>query len=293
MRLAVITPSYAPDYELCSDLHRSVLRCTPSDVDHYIVVPDSDLDLFASLRGPRARILPVSAVLPRRVLSVPGVNFWINLRRPLPPIRGWMMQQIVKLQTPSYVDADVLLFADSDVLLVRSVDIDTFRHDGRVVLYRKENGVDEQLPRHVVWHDVARSLLGAPAGSPPFPDYISALNVWDRSIVCALQDRIQEITGRPWIEAVGSQLHFSEYILYGVFVDHVMGAPHNGSPIDSMRCHDYWKTEPLDPDKARDFVAGVRPEDVAIMISAKSRTPLEVRRQAISAMQPGPMIRHS
>jgi hypothetical protein len=204
-----------------------------------------------------------------------------------------MMQQIVKLQTPSYVDADVLLFADSDVLLVRPVDAHTFQHDGRVVLYRKDNGVDHHLPRHVVWHDVARTLLGVPAGSPPFPDYISAFNVWDRSLVCALQGRIQEVTGRPWIDAVGSQLHFSEYILYGVFVDHVMTAPHNGSPVDSMRCHDYWKTEPLDPDEAEEFVATLGPEDVAVMISAKSRTPLEVRRRAISAIQPGSMIRHS
>jgi hypothetical protein len=284
MRLAVITPSYAPDFELCTDLHRSVLRCTPAEVVHYIVVPDSDLDLFASLRGSRARIIPVSALLPRRLRSIPGMNFWVNLRRPLPPIRGWMMQQVVKLLSPAYVDADVLLFADSDVLLVKPVDVDTFQRGGRVALYRKDNEVDGDLPRHVRWHDVSRSLLGLPIGTPPFPDYISAFNVWDRRLVLALQDRIQEVTRRPWIDAVGSQLHFSEYILYGVFVDEVMGEPHNGCPVDSMLCHNYWKTEPLDLDKARELIAAMPADDVAVMISAKSATPLEVRRRAISAL---------
>ena len=37
-RMSVITPSFAPDFELCSDLHRSVLECSPESVHHHIVV---------------------------------------------------------------------------------------------------------------------------------------------------------------------------------------------------------------------------------------------------------------
>ena len=40
--LAVVTPSYAPDLELCRDLNRSVLEWTPADVHHHIIVPRRD-----------------------------------------------------------------------------------------------------------------------------------------------------------------------------------------------------------------------------------------------------------
>ena len=41
-------------------------------------------------------------------------------------------------------------------------------------------------------------------------------------------------------------------------------------------------TTPLNQDGAVDFLRGVRPTDVAVMISAKSRTPLAIRRAAFA-----------
>ena len=54
-RLAVVTPSYAPDFDLCADLNRSVLAHAGDDVHHHIVVAARDLALFARLAGPRRR----------------------------------------------------------------------------------------------------------------------------------------------------------------------------------------------------------------------------------------------
>ena len=125
--LAVITPSYAPDLELCSDLNESVLRNTPSQVTHYIITPRRDVRLFSRLRGTRTEVLSVDEVLPRRVLPVAGANFWLNLRRPFTPVRGWVMQQVIKLQMATQLNADLLLLADSDVRLVRPVTAETFR----------------------------------------------------------------------------------------------------------------------------------------------------------------------
>jgi hypothetical protein len=42
---------------------------------------------------------------------------------------------------------------------------------------------------------------------------------------------------------------------------------------------------PLNRDGAVDFLRGVRPTDVAAMISAKSRTPLTVRQAAFADLQ--------
>jgi hypothetical protein len=137
-----------------------------------------------------------------------------------------------------------------------------------------------------MWHDVARKLVGLPpAGPPPLPDYVSSLNVWDRRVVLALRDQIERVTGRPWLDAIASQLHVSEFILYGVFVDGLLGSSANVFVADSMLCHSYWEPAPLAPAAAACFVRGLSPDDVAVMISAKSGTSLQVRREAMSCIQ--------
>ena len=282
--LAVITPSYAPDFELCQDLNASVLAHTPASTVHYIIAPERDVKLFGALRGPRTHVWSVNQLIPRYFAGIPGANFWLNLRRPVLPVRGWVMQQVVKLQAAAQIEADVLLSVDSDVVFVRPVTAETFRQDGRICLYRRDAGVDESLPRHVVWHDVARALLGVPPARPPLPDYIQSPNVWDRRTVLAMQARIEEVTGRPWQHAFAARPHISECTLYGVFVDEVPGEHSNVSPVDSMRCYNYWDHSPLSLDAARRFLRAMPAEDVAVMISAKSRTPVGVRRAALSGL---------
>ena len=49
-RMAVITKSYAPDFELCTALNRSVLENSPDTIQHNIIVPRSDLKLFQAAR---------------------------------------------------------------------------------------------------------------------------------------------------------------------------------------------------------------------------------------------------
>lgn len=285
--LAVITPSYAPDIELCRDLNRSVLAFTSQPVMHHIIVPRRDLKLFSRLKGPRTRVLSVDEIMPKHMIGVPKANMWLNLRRPVPPVRGWVMQQLVKIQAVAQIEAEVSLLVDSDVLLVRPVTTETFRRDGRLRFYRKDAGVGEDLPRHLIWHNAARGLLGIPSAPPPLPDYISAFTAWDRRTVLALQDRIQQVTNRPWLDAVAGQLHISEFILYGVFVDEVLGEEANMEPTESMLCHSYWHQSPLDFDTAQQFVQALPAEDVAVMISAKSHTPLNVRRTALQALMSG------
>ncbi len=146
--------------------------------------------------------------------------------------------------------------------------------------------VDERLPRHLLWHEVARKLLGLPpAGPAPLPDYISAFNVWDRRVVLALRRRIEAVTGRPWLDAIASQLHISEFILYGVFVDGVLGASAPVIPEDSMLCHSHWGPEPMADATVPGFVGSLQPEDVAVMISARSDTEPDVRQRALSGVR--------
>jgi hypothetical protein len=280
--IAIITPSYADDFELCEDCSKSVLEYTPESTIHYIIVPRQDLSRFGRLRNSRTRVLSVDELLPQRIVHLPGSNMWINLRRPFPPVRGWVMQQIVKLLTAEILDADIIVSIDSDVTLVRAIRADTFLKGADIRFYCKEEAIDDRLPRHVTYHNVARTLLGLPSAHPPFPDYIHMPSVWARPTVLALQEHIQHVTGRHWIDAVASRLHVSECILYGVFVDDVLGGSEGIVRTDSMLCHNYYETKPLSLESACEFVRRISDEDFAIMISAKSRTPLDIRRIALS-----------
>jgi hypothetical protein len=95
---------------------------------------------------------------------------------------------------------------------------------------------------------------------------------------------VERAAGRPWLDAIGSQLHVSEFILYGVFVDRVLGESAGVFPASSMLCHTYWNRTPMNSGDVDGFIRELSPDDVAVMISAKSRTTLDVRRQVLSGV---------
>ena len=284
-RIAVITKSFAPDFELCVALNRSVLDNAPDTVQHHIIVPRPDLKLFGRLASARTHIRCDADLLPRAFVRVPFSNITVNLRRPFPPVRGWIQQQVIKLAAVAASEDDVVLIADSDVEFVRRFTAEMFVRDGKVRFFCKPNHVDKRLPRHMTWHRVARALLGLPPAEPPYPDYISSLVAWDPMIVRRMLARVAATTGRPWPTAIAGQIDFSECVLYGVFVDGVSGAPANSFASDDPLCLLYWEHAPLNLDGAALFIRGIRPTDIAAMIPSKSRTPPAVRAAAFAALR--------
>ena len=278
--MIVVTPTYAPDLELFQDLHESVLRWFPPEVSHLAIVNEPDLPLFRRFEGPRCTVVGVRDVLPRSVHPLPLTKLWVNLRRPLPPLRGWILQQLVKLAAAEQASERTIVVVDSDIVFVRPVTPATFAPGGRVRLYREDDGIDESLVRHVRWHAVSHDLLGLPPPpAPPLPDYVSSLNTWDRDVVRRALRRVEDTTGRRWLEAIGRELHFSEWTLYGVFADQVEHA-RAVTVTPASLCRTYWETVPLGLDEAAAFLSSIGPDDVAYMISAKSHTPVAVRRAA-------------
>ena len=88
-------------------------------------------------------------------------------------------------------------------------------------LYEKPGAVTAGMDRHVLWTRTAHRLLGLPAPeSEVHPDYVAGIVTWDPELLAACLARIELVTGTSWASAVGSQLHFSEFILYGTFVRH-------------------------------------------------------------------------
>jgi hypothetical protein len=189
-RMSVITKSFAPDFELCADLHQSVLDYSPDSVHHHIIVPGPDLKLFGRLAGPRTHIRCETDLLPRWFVPVPFTNVAVNLGRPFPPVRGWILQQVVKLAAVAASGDDVVLVADSDVEFFRPFTAEMFVRAGTVRFFCKPNQIDKRLPRHMIWHRVARELLGLPPAEPPYADYISSPLAWDPMIVRKMLARV-------------------------------------------------------------------------------------------------------
>ena len=281
-RLAVVTPSFGPDVHLFASLHRSVLRHTDPDVTHHVIVPPRDIRRFGEFEGPRCRIISESDLLPPWFCRLPRPGWWANLRRPWPPVRGWVLQQALNFAAASQIDADIVLIADSDIVFVRPVRASRFETERGLSLYRLDNAVHSGMKRHVRWHQAARRMLGLPPPSlPPLHDYVSSLNVWSPSTVQTMLERITDVTGRHWMDAITSELHVSEFTLYGVFVDEIMSAGTTPPAACIDICHDYWDVQPLNLEGAYSFVNRLPPRAVGMMISSKSHTPHDVRRAAI------------
>jgi Family of unknown function (DUF6492) len=137
-------------------------------------------------------------------------NMWLQARGK--PIRGWLVQQLVKLALAEKLDADVLVHADSDVVLVRPFEPSSIVDaEGRVRLCVEPDAIDAHLPNHVRWHRSAERLLPIESAEPPFPDYITSFVPWRRDNAVALLEHIDRMTGDSWLRAIASAWDVSEY----------------------------------------------------------------------------------
>ncbi|MBY6436594.1 hypothetical protein HQ602_09380 [Rhodococcus kroppenstedtii] len=301
--LEILTPSYRPDLGLFVELHRSVLEFTDASVVHHVVVPRRDVALFesvaAELSSARLRVTAEESVLPRRFVridgptralsAIPGLTAlrkvkMVDARSPWPPVRNWILQQIVKLAVAERSSATVVLVVDSDVCLVRPLTADDLHANGVTRFYARPHGVGPGMADHRAWHDDSRRLLGLePVTTSTLPDYIAGFVTWDPVLVRATLDRVSAVSGRHWVDTIAGSLRFSEYTLYGTFVDHLADPAARDFARPTTLCAGHWDARPLDQVSAADLLGAVRPEDHAVLIQSTSDTPVGLRREVVQA----------
>jgi hypothetical protein len=272
--VAFVTVSYGPDRDRCALLSRSLEEFAPSG-EHLVVVDRADLPLFRALRNKRTTLVATEEVLPlwlRRLdLRRVGVrsNLWIQARGR--PVRGWLVQQLVKLALAEELTADVLIHADSDVVLMRPFRISSVTdQDERVRLVAEPDAVDESLPDHVLWHRSAEKLLGIGPADFPIQNFITSLVPWKRSNAVALLEHVERNTGRHWLRALTAAWDVSEYTLYGRFVTDVLGESAGQYLTSESLCRDYWSRTPLSTTELELFLESVAPEQIAVSLTAKA-----------------------
>jgi hypothetical protein len=137
------------------------------------------------------------------------------------------------------------------------------------------------VPMHNPWHRTAGRLLGLAPSDYYGSSHIGNLIMWVREHVLQLQEHIESITGKPWLVACSRRLHLSEYILYGVFVEHILGQRARHYFEDRVICLGHWGERPMTKAEIADFLAGVKDWQVAVMISSKANIPVDVYRDLI------------
>lgn len=286
MSLVVMTPSHAPDFDGFARLHASVQDYCARAVTHLVVVPDADVSLFESLRSPTLTVIGYRTILPRRFVSTTSIARIpklprgyrigaVNIAKPWPPVRGWILQQLIKLATVSELTEDTVLLIDSDVMLIKPVEESQFRRSGVVRLYRQAGGITPGMTRHLQGQATARELLDSPA-EPDTPDYVSAFASWDPNLVRECVATVGRRHGHPWQETIGRCLQFSEFLLYGTFVMTRAAPEWRSFTSPESLCHSHWTPAPLTTEEVPGFVESIRPHDLAVHVQSNSGTDAEV-----------------
>jgi hypothetical protein len=283
---ALITPSYAPDFERCCLLTQSINKFIKPVVNHYIIVDKRDFSLFQKLRNQHTFIISKESLLPWWIYRLPlPQNFWLSFKTI--PVRGWVIQQIVKIAAAQQINADLAVFIDSDVAFVRPFNLYSLIRQEKIRLFCDIQGNELQKQMHWKWHKSASQLLGLSDVDPRIPDYIGQIITWRRENILQMCQHLENISGKSWIETLANAWHISEYILYGVFVDRILKDKSKHYYDAQTLSLDYWFPESLSQQQLESFLATIRPEQVAVMISAKAKIPVKQYQTLLEKKFPG------
>jgi hypothetical protein len=270
---AIVTASYAPDFERCRLLCESIDRHVTGFVHHYILVETADVALFKILEGPKRQVIDERELLPGWLkvfpdpLSLGRRRIWLSLKTP--PLRGWHTQQLRRMAIAKHRSDDAFFYCDSDTVFVRDFDVSALWANGSLRLFRRDGALLKYKPGddHLVWRDNASRLLGIQSGKASHHDYIGTLIAWRRDTMRALCDHIEATTGKDWLTAVASRRRFSECTIYGQYVDTV--TQQAGHFIDQAEyCQMLWLAPMPQKVEFINLVKSMKPGQVAIGIQS-------------------------
>jgi hypothetical protein len=283
--VALLTPTYGRDLELCTLLCESVDRHVTSFSKHYLLVPDSDLPLFAHFESERREVIPASRFLPHWLRPLPRViqrkrrQYWWSFRTK--PVSGWHVQQYLKIAATMSLPYERYCILDSDIVFFRDFDLSQFQVPNPIPLFSLPDEVISSQPRHSRWVETSHQLLGLPTPPLPASDFIGHIIFWDRQTTHAMVSQIEAVTKLHWIEALCWTREFSEYMLYGYFVQNDARFSGAHRLTSSTQCVSYWEQPKLSKDELNQLLRRANKDDVAFSVASFSGTPVQTIRTAI------------
>ncbi len=283
--VALLTPTYGRDLKLCTLLCESVDRHVTSFSKHYLLVPDCDLSLFSHFESERRSVLPASMFLPDWLRPLPRIiqrkrrQYWWSFRAK--PASGWHVQQLIKIAATMSLPHERYCILDSDIVFFRDFDLARFGYPNSIPLLKMPDEVTSKQIRHARWVETSHQLLGLPAPSLPAADFIGHIIFWDRETARAMAAKIEAVTQLHWVEALCRTREFSEYMLYGYFVesDQALSRRHTVAP--RTQCVSYWDQPKLSKSELNRLLCRANKDDVAFSVASFSGTPVQTIRDAI------------
>ena len=276
MNWAIITPSYNLDFERCKLLCHSMDAFLSGAWHHYIVLDSVDIPLFASLAGQRRTVVNKADILPKGMRYVGKVPFmrlgrlWWSLNHG--PIFGWQMQQFVKIMMASYVEQEAMMFLDSDIFFLKPFDVSVFSREGKVRFSSEESPLESEISTK----STSLKLLGLSASEATKCVYEDQIVTWHRPTAVAMQDYLSKLHSKPWHEAIGAKIMFSEYMLYIMFVNYIQKSNPHLYEDNTIYCKTLWSKETAKTTDIADFCSSLEPQQVAVCLQSLIGIPIKV-----------------
>jgi hypothetical protein len=163
----------------------------------------------------------------------------------------------------------------------RDFELARFEYPNSIPLLSRADEVTSHKTHHARWVDTSHQLLGLPAPSFPASDFIGHIIFWDQQTTRAMTSKIEAITNLDWVEALCRTREFSEYMLYGIFVQNDAGFSGRHMLSSRTQCVSYWDQPTLGKVELNLLLGGADSNDVAFSVASFSGTPVQTIRAAI------------
>jgi hypothetical protein len=250
------------------------------DIEHHVLVDRSDLEFFKRFETQKRRIIDCSQVLPSyREFTFWGKRLW--WRWPTKIVRGWIYQQLIKIAYVKSLETDCAVVVDSDAIFLRKIEPSDLFIGDRLKVYHcpgKSSGPQDQSPK---WHNVAARSFGLREQGYTGADYISTAVIWSPAVLRQMVSAIETLSGAKWDHVLTQDFRFSEYVLYGVFCEHVAG-PHQDAVEASTDelCHCSWDYDINTDEGVALFRDGLKAHHCAVLIQSNLGMP-DIERASI------------
>ncbi len=263
-RATFFTPTFARDLERFTLLRESMERCGVA-IPHIAVVQHEDLHLFEKIPFKQGLTLLSSRdVLPPDIESrrtQRNLSRW-NPTRYITPrsILGWMVQQLVKVSAPDFVDTEAILCLDSDVFFARNITEDMFfTQDGKLHLYADP---DVCTVETVMWMATSMKAFNVPYSKRPSCFIHNPVPI-HREVMLEMRQFLEKTYNKRWIDAF-LECQLTEYTSYGVYARDVNNMKHHHLTKPPYTLN-YWVAEEMENIES-DLIEKISDTDVRIVL---------------------------
>ena len=287
LHVALLTPTYGRDLELCALLCESVDRHVHSFSKHYLLVPDCDLPLFSHFESEHRMVLPASTFLPRWLRPLPRIiqrkrrQYWWSFRAK--PVSGWHVQQFLKIAGDDLAAAPALLHPrfGRRVLprfrprALRISESDPASEYARTRSPRAFRATRAGSRPAINFSDCRRRRFRRPTSSATSYSGTSRRRArWPRR-------------SRPSPASTGSKRFAGPAAVFGIHAVRLFRAerradfPASHTPTSRTPCVSYWDPPQLGKGELNQLLRGADEDDVAFSVASFSGTPVQTIRAAI------------